>query len=79
MIGIATVQARLAGHALVHTGPIRIETAFLDPDGASIEQRVTVLDDRVDVYRTDDIHRLRDMSQLVAFSDRQTLEDLLAA
>lgn len=43
------------------------------------EQRVTVLDDRVDVYRADDIHRLRDMSQLVAFSDRLTLEDLLAA
>jgi hypothetical protein len=33
----------------------------------------------VDVYRSDDIRRLQDVSQLVAFSDRQTLGDLLAA
>ena len=43
------------------------------------EQRVTILDDRADVYREDDIQRLRDLSQIVAFSDRQTLSDLLAA
>jgi hypothetical protein len=43
------------------------------------EQRITILDDRVDIYRDDDLRRLRDMSQVVAFSDRQTLGDLLAA
>jgi Domain of unknown function DUF1828 len=43
------------------------------------EQRITILDDRTDVYRSDDIQRLRALSQLVAFSDRQTLGDLLAA
>jgi Domain of unknown function DUF1828 len=43
------------------------------------EQRITVLDDRHDVYRDDDIARLKDLSDVVAFSDRQTLRDLLAA
>lgn len=43
------------------------------------EQRVTLFDDRVDVYRGPDLDRLRDLSQLVAFSDRQTLIDLIAA
>lgn len=43
------------------------------------EQRVTLYDDRVDVYRKYDLERLRDLSQLVAFSDRQTLIDLVAA
>jgi hypothetical protein len=43
------------------------------------EQRITILDDRTDVYRLDDIQRLGDLSQIVAFSDRQTLSDLVAA
>lgn len=43
------------------------------------EQRVTVFDDRVDVYRAEDLERLRDLSDVVAMSDRQTLRDLLAA
>ena len=43
------------------------------------ERRLTVFDDRVDVYRDDDLTRLADVSQVVAFSDKQTLRDLLAA
>lgn len=43
------------------------------------EQRITILDDRTDVYRPDDIQRLGDLSQVVYFSDRQMLSDLLAA
>lgn len=43
------------------------------------EQRITVFDDRTDVYKSEDIQRLRNVSQLVAFSDRQTLRDLIAA
>ena len=43
------------------------------------EQRVTVLDDRYDVYREEDLCRLRDLSDIVALSDRQTMHDLLAA
>ncbi|GAB4196373.1 MAG: hypothetical protein OHK0013_03550 [Sandaracinaceae bacterium] len=43
------------------------------------EQRVTVLDDRYDTYRTEDIQRLGDISNVIALSDRRTLTDLLAA
>ncbi len=43
------------------------------------EQRVTVFDDRVDVYRDEDLARLRNLSDLVALSDRTTLTDVLAA
>jgi hypothetical protein len=43
------------------------------------EQRVTVFDDRFDAYRDEDLSRLRDLSDVVALSDRQSLEDLLAA
>lgn len=43
------------------------------------EQRITVLDDRVNVYRDDDLRRLRELSDVVALSDRQTLRDLLLA
>ncbi|NOY91026.1 MAG: DUF1828 domain-containing protein [Deltaproteobacteria bacterium] len=43
------------------------------------EQRVTVFDDQYDVYRAEDLHRLRDLSDVVALSDRQTMKDLLAA
>lgn len=46
---------------------------------ARSEQRVTVFDDRFDVYRTDDLRRLRDLSTVVALSDRQTMKDLLTA
>jgi hypothetical protein len=43
------------------------------------EQRVTVWDDRFDAYRADDLDRIRDVSELVALSDRGTLRELLAA
>ena len=43
------------------------------------EQRVTVFDDRYDVYRDDDLRRLRDLSDVVPLSDRRTIIDLLAA
>jgi hypothetical protein len=37
------------------------------------EGRVTVFDDRVDVYRDDDLKRLETLSSIVALSDRQAL------
>lgn len=43
------------------------------------EQRVTVFDDRYDVYRDDDLMRLRNLSDVVGLSDRAALIDLLAA
>lgn len=43
------------------------------------ENRVTVFDDNFDVYRDDDLARLREKSDVIALSDRNTLIDLLAA
>ena len=43
------------------------------------EQRVTVYDDRLDVYRTEDIDRLRDVCEVVPLSARQDVVALLAA
>lgn len=43
------------------------------------EQRVTVFDDRNDVYKDSDIRRLRDKSTVIALSDRVALEDFLKA
>ncbi len=42
-------------------------------------QHLTVFDDRVDVYREDDLLRLKDVSDVIPFSDRQGLTDLIAA
>jgi hypothetical protein len=43
------------------------------------EQRVTVFDDRYDVYREDDLRRLREKSDVLGLSDRMAILDLLAA
>lgn len=43
------------------------------------EPRVTVFDDRVDVYRTEDLERIRGQSDLIGISDTRTLLELLAA
>ena len=46
---------------------------------ARTEQRVTILDDRYDTYREEDLRRLRDKSEVLALSDRRGIGDLLAA
>ncbi len=61
-----------------HTVQNEIFRKWSDLD-ARTEQRVTVFDDRFDVYRDEDLKRIRDVSQLVAVSDRQMLESILAA
>jgi hypothetical protein len=43
------------------------------------EQRVTVYDDRYDVYRSDDLDRIRDLSELVPLSAQRDVVALLAA
>ncbi|HZF10107.1 MAG TPA: DUF1828 domain-containing protein [Thermoanaerobaculia bacterium] len=43
------------------------------------EQRVTLFDDRQNVYRDDDLQRLHQLSNLLAISDPQAIVDLLAA
>lgn len=43
------------------------------------EQRVTVWDDRQDVYRDDDLQRLEQISAMIPLSDREGLIELVAA
>lgn len=43
------------------------------------EQRVTVWDDRFDVYRPEDIDRLRNVSEVFALSEREALQAVIAA
>lgn len=43
------------------------------------EQKVTIFDDRYNVYRDEDIERINEFAEVVAFSDRQLIHDLLAA
>jgi hypothetical protein len=43
------------------------------------EQRVTVFDDRLDVYRPEDLDRLRDVCEVVPLSAREDVVALLAA
>ncbi len=43
------------------------------------EQRVTVYDDSRDVYRDEDLRRIEEKSELLAFSDREQLRRLLVA
>lgn len=44
-----------------------------------LEHRVTVFDDRYDVYRTEDMERIKNYSDLIALSDRRAVSDALAA
>jgi hypothetical protein len=43
------------------------------------EQRVTLFDDRVNVYKAEDLDRLREFSTVLGLSDRQGVVELLAA
>jgi len=43
------------------------------------EAKVTIFDDSLDVFREEDLARLKDFSDLVPLSDRQAIRDLLAA
>ena len=43
------------------------------------ETRVSIFDDSMDVYREEDLARLRDFSDLLPLSDRRGIRDLLAA
>ena len=44
-----------------------------------LEQRVTIFDDRFDVYKGEDLKRIQSISQLVAISDRATFKAILLA
>jgi hypothetical protein len=50
----------------------------LDQPGR-LEQRVTLFDDRADVYREEDLERLKGASSVLPFSDRRSVGVVLAA
>lgn len=75
---VLTLAAQYAGSA--HSSANEVFRKLYDLDTpARNEQRVTVYDDRYDVYRDEDLARIRDLSQLVALSARQEVVALLAA
>ena len=61
-----------------HTVQNEIFRKWVDLDKRT-ENKVTVFDDRFNVYRDEDLKRIRDVSQLVAVSDRAMLEAVLTA
>ncbi len=63
-----------------HTISNEIFTRWFDLEqNHRTEQRVTIFDDRRDVYRDDDLDRLSTISTLVPMSDRQGLQTIIAA
>ena len=62
-----------------HTQANEILRRWFDLDfPGSTEQRLTIFDDRVNVYRDDDIKRLESFSYVHPVSERRTIVDLLA-
>ena len=58
-----------ANTSTAHTTANEIFRRWYDLDTAArTEQRVTLFDDRYDTYRTEDLERLRDVSEVVALS-----------
>lgn len=63
-----------------HTMSNEIFSKWYDIRSANrTEERITIFDDRYDVYRDDDIARLSDFSTVIPMSDRRTLQDVLIA
>lgn len=75
MLGLSSGTA-----AQAHLAATEVFRRWFDLDGPRrTVQRVTVYDDSMDVYREEDLRRLRELSELVAVSDRRSLAELLAA
>jgi len=66
--------------SVAHTRANEIFRSWYDLDlPERTESRVTIFDDNQDVYREEDLSRLRDFSDLLPLSDRRAIRDLLAA
>jgi hypothetical protein len=62
-----------------HTTANEIFTKWYDIKATGrTEERVTIFDDRYDVYRDEDINRLSDLSAVVPMSDRKSLQEIVA-
>jgi len=63
-----------------HTVAVEVFRKMYDLDVPErAEQRVTVWDDRFDVYKPEDIDRLRNVSEVFALSERDALQAVIAA
>ncbi len=75
VMAIATANASVA-----HAKANEVLRVWYDLDMPErTEARVSIFDDSVDVYREEDLARLRDFSDLLPLSDRRGIRDLLAA
>lgn len=69
-----------ANQSVAHTRANEVFRTWYDLDiPERTENKVTILDDSKDIYRDEDLQRIRDFSDLLYLSDRQTIQDLLAA
>jgi len=66
--------------ASAHTSATEIFSRWYDISSAGrTEQRVTIFDDRKNVYRDDDLNRLSDLSTVIPMSDRRAFQEIVAA
>lgn len=56
-----------------------LENGKQHQNGKAPDQRVTIFDDRINVYKDEDLERLKELSILLSFSDRPAIRDVLAA
>ncbi|MBI2569280.1 MAG: DUF1828 domain-containing protein [Candidatus Schekmanbacteria bacterium] len=77
---LAVLTWSSANRSQAHVQANEIFRRWYDLDiPARREQRVTILDDRFDVYRDDDMKRLREKSDMLGLSDRVGILDVLSA
>jgi len=75
VMGLGTGNASVA-----HTRANEVFSRWFDLDiPERSETRVTIFDDSQNVYREEDLARLKDFSDLLPLSDRSSIRDLLAA
>jgi hypothetical protein len=76
--GILTLSAKQPTAARVNA--TEVFKKWYDLDGVKFgEQRVTIFDDEQDVFREEDLERIRTFSDVIGFSQRENLRTVLAA
>ena len=76
----AVLTLASGNNSQAHTAANEVFTKFYDlQQDERPEQRVTVFDDSVEVFREADLERLKNLSDVVGISERSTVRELLAA
>lgn len=76
--GVLTLSPRSPQQAQQRSKEIFIRWYDLGADGIS-GSRVTVYDDRLEIYKEADLERLEEQSQVIGFTSKDFLRDVLAA